>query len=251
MTPSDMVLIKGGSFTRPAVQSIHPSITPHAAYQVTLNDFWLAKYQLTFEEYDAFCIATDKELPGDGGWGRGKRPVIFVNWHDAVAYCNWRSAQEGLQAVYDITDAKIIFDRSSNGYRLPTHGEWEFAAKGGALSEGYTYSGSNNLDEVAWYNDNADGQTQPVGQKKANELGIYDMIGNVNEWCWDRYSSRINSFVNNPLDNPPDQDKDYLRVYHGGCWGELAENLCGVEMWASLPHHREDNLGFRLARTIG
>lgn len=247
MTPSDMVLIKGGSFTRPAVKRFRSLVSARAAYRVTLNDFWLAKYQLTFEEYDAFCIATDKRLPGDGGWGRGQRPAIFVDWYDAVAYCNWRSVQEGLQAVYDITDAKIIFDRSSNGYRLPTHGEWEFAAKGGVLSEGYTYSGSDNLDEVAWYNDNADGQTQPVGQKKANELGLYDMTGNVGEWCWDN----SNSFVNSPWDHPQDQDTGYLRVNHGGCGGELDENLCGVGMWTYLPDLRQDNVGFRLARTVG
>lgn len=252
MTLSNMVFIKAGSFNRPAIITTYSSTQLQAAYQVNVDDFWLAQHLVIFEEYDAFCISTGKELPGDEGWGRGKRPVIFVSWYDALAYCNWRSVQEGLKPVYEITEDKITLDWSSSAYRLPANAEWEFAAKGGVYAPGYTYAGSNNLDEVAWYNDNADGQTHPVGQKKANELGLYDMIGNVMEWCWDCYSPEIKPFVKNSVSNAQnEQATDCRRICRGSGWDDAADDTLILGRLPLVPHYRAEDLGFRLARSVG
>jgi formylglycine-generating enzyme required for sulfatase activity len=119
------------------------------------RNFYMGETEVTFTQYDAFCDATGRKKPSDYGWGRGNRPVMNVNWHDAVAYCNWA------------------------GVRLPTYEEWEYAAKGG---ESYEYAGSSNINEVAWYNGNSGYTTHAVKSKKPNGYGLYDMTGNVQEW---------------------------------------------------------------------
>ena len=185
-----------------------------------LDDVYLYKmnpYQTTFKEYDAYCKATGATKPGDNGWGRGKRPVINVSWHDAVAYAKWLSEKEG----------------EENKYRLPTEDEWYLACNVGAKTKWHFGDDESKLKEYAWYDENPESKTHPVGEKKPNALGLYDMHGNVWEWCedWD------------------DEDEKY-KLLRGGSWGILSNG--GVSAFRNMinPAHSSYNFGFRLQRTL-
>ena len=169
--------------------------------------------------------------------GFGDRPVINVSWHDAVAYCEWMSKATG------------------KTYRLPTEAEWEYAARGGNKSKGYEYSGSNNLDALGWYNNNSGRKTHPVAQKQPNELGLYDMSGNVWEWCSDwygDYSRRVGKYVESTLSedvvqtNPQGPNSGEKRVLRGGYWNSNG-SLCQVAYrYGGPPDRRHYYYGFRL-----
>jgi len=140
--------------------------------------------------------------------GKEKHPCIGMNWFGAVVFCNFLSEMEGREPVYDMEKWTTHFKK--NGYRLPTEAEWEFAARGGVKSKGFKYAGSNNIDEVAWY---GMFDTQPVGLKKPNELGLYDMCGNLYEWCNDPYGEDY--YKNSQIKDPkgPEPREDYINDY--------------------------------------
>ncbi len=236
------------------------------AHEVKVNDFYISKYQVTFEEYDAFCEATDREKPKDRGWGRGSRPAIYVDWYDAIEYCNWLSGIWGLEKVYEIDKSQkdpnnkssednkkwlVKANWEANGYRLPTEAEWEYAARGGPKSKGYTYAGSNKLDEVGWYSGNSGSKTHPVGEKPPNELGLYDMSGNVYEWCWDWFGENYyRQFEKTKADAPKGPESGNYRVVRVGSWLD-SDNYCRVAIrGGNYPDFRSGYQGFRLARTV-
>ena len=200
----------------------------YTKHTVRINNFAMMKYEVTFAEYDKFCEATGRSKPSDSGWGRRNRPVINVTWHDAVAYAEWLSQKTG------------------QTWRLPTEAEWEFAARGGSKSKGYKYAGSNNIDEVAEYYGNNNKKTKPVGGKKPNELGLYDMSGNVWEWCSDWYDS--NYYSKSPTDNPIGALSGSHRVLRGGSWFSDAEGCRSADRGGGTPANRRDDYGFRLVR---
>ena len=201
------------------------------------NDIEMGKYEVTQAEFNSVMGFNPSDFSGSN------LPVEQVTWYDAVMYCNKLSEVEGLDKYYNIsgityegtegasniTDATVTENTSANGYRLPTETEWEYATCGGTNGNSTTYAGSNNIDDVAWYDGNAGEETNPVGEKQANELDIYDMSGNVWEWT-----------------NTPDGSK---RVMRGGSWGNGAYYCKVVSRYNSNPSSSRNNLGFRLRKT--
>ncbi|MCB9315117.1 MAG: formylglycine-generating enzyme family protein [Lewinellaceae bacterium] len=240
LPPPNMVFVQGGTFQ----MGLTNGFGDDTLHPVTLRDFFIGRYEVTFEEYDRFCEATNREKPDDKGWGRANRPVINVSWFDAVSYCNWLSGTEGLKAAYTIAGNRVTLNRNANGYRLPTEAEWEYAAKGGPAERDYTFSGSNNVGEVAWYQENSGHQTHPVGHLNSNDLKIFDMSGNVREWCFDWHSLYPKSAVTDPT-GPEGGAK---RIFRGGFWGRNPEQMQVVYRNSWYPNFTHYGTGFRLAR---
>ncbi|MCE5286081.1 MAG: SUMF1/EgtB/PvdO family nonheme iron enzyme [Pelosinus sp.] len=242
--PSDMVLVEGGTFRMGDTMGDGFKLE-RPIHNVTVRSFYIGKNEVTFNEYDTFCEATGRSKPSDQRWGRGERPVIHVSWYDAIDYCNWRSRMEGLQLAYIRSGNNVTCDFNANGYRLPTEAEWEYAARGGQQCGSYKYSGSNNPDDVAWSWGNSGQMTHPVGQKGSNELGIYDMSGNVWEWCWDWYGD----YSSSEADNPQGASAGAKRVYRGGSWFYDVRNVRVSYRCSYDPANSDSNIGFRLTRT--
>ena len=229
-----MVLVQGGTFSMGSDIDQDWDKWNKPVHNVTLSSFYISKYPVTFEEYDVFETETNHRRAFDEGWGRGNRPVINVDWHDAVAYCNWLSKKTG------------------KNYRLLTEAEWEYAARGGNQSRGYAYSGSNFADDVAWYagSSNWTPKTNPVGEKQPNELGLYDMSGNVWEWCSDVYHHYTSDSQTNPT-AAAGHSYDSHRIYRGGSWNSHEEEYCRVSYRnTGYSETRTYSLGFRVARSL-
>ncbi len=246
-----MIYVEGSIFLM-GEESKDVSHWSRPVHQVTLTyDFFIGKSELTFEQYDRFCDETGRPKPDDESWGRDRRPVINVTWNDAIAYCNWLSDTEGLPRAYDDSGNLIDADgnRTTNpslvvGYRLPTEAEWEFAARGGAISEGFKFAGSDIFEAVSWFLDNSGGTTHEIAMKLPNELGLYDMSGNVWEWCSDSLSGyglvpRVDPF----------SSAAQAKVIRGGSFNsEAGQTLIGSRQ-PMLPFRSSSDIGFRIART--
>lgn len=263
LLPTHMKLIKGGTFDMGDVFDDNHYEKEKPVHQVTLSDFYMSAYCVTFEEYDAFCEAKRREKPDDKGWGRGNRPVINVEWYFAVEYCNWLSRQHKLTPAYDIkgnvnnlASSTIIPIWNANGYRLPTEAEWEYAAREGGKKVRFG-NGQNilrateaNFDASASYKKlysevgEYRGKTVPVDSFKPNALGLYNMSGNVWEWCWDWMDSDY--YKKSHTLNPKGPDSGSRRVRRGGSWGYDPQCCRVAYRFNSPPGHRFYSLGFRL-----
>ena len=212
----EVIFVQGGSFNMGGTMSDNEK----PIHRVTLSSYRIGKYK-------KFCEATGRSMPEAPTWGwQDRHPMVKVNYNDAVAYCNWLGEMYG------------------GDWRLPTEAEWEYAARGGNKSAGYTYSGDNNLEQVGWFEDNAGGQTNAVGRKKANELGICDMSGNVWEWCRDWYGEDY--YANSPSDNPRGPSSSSIRLLRGGGWNSSAANCRVANRDGNDPSHRNGINGFRV-----
>jgi len=249
----EFVLVEKGSFTMGDTWGDgYDNEKPTHKVMFTYN-FYIGKNETTFDEYDAFCEATGRSKPDDQSWGRGNRPVINVSWNDAIAYCNWLSEKEKLPKAYDNagnlldSDGSVTIDITKVvGYRLPTEAEWEYAARGGNKSRGYKFVGSSTVSDVAWYNSNSGSKTQEVGKKAPNELGLYDMSGNVWEWCSDWYGNYSSSAQTNPYNSTA----DLFRVLRGGSWHNYATYTRVAYRSNFSPPDTGNYLGFRICRTV-
>ncbi len=240
------VFIDGGMYPMGNIKPIETHEAPE--HIVTISSFYLSKTEVTFDEYDSFCLDTKRDTTNARGFGRGNHPVITVSWNDAIAYCNWLSGKEKLSKCYKIDSLGVSFLDTAKGYRLPTEAEWEFAARGGNKTKGTYYSGSNNLDEVGWYKQNSGEHTWPVAQKKPNELGIFDMSGNVWEWVWDFYDA--NYYSHSDAGNPKGPEYGQYRVMRGGAFYNYADYTQVYTRQNHFPGFRQNSVGFRIARNF-
>jgi formylglycine-generating enzyme required for sulfatase activity len=215
----EMVFVKGGTFTMGCTsEQSDCSHNEKPTHQVKVSDFSIGKYEVTQKQWQSIMGNNPSHFKGDN------LPVETVSWDDI---------QEFIQKLNQKTGKK---------YRLPTEAEWEYAARGGSTSSPTLYSGSNNIDEVAWHSGNSGSKTHPVGQKKLNKLGIYDMSGNVWEWCSDWYGD----YKSGSQSNPQGPSSGSSRMARGGCWGSDPQ-YCRVSIrYNGNSCDRDYDVGFRL-----
>jgi formylglycine-generating enzyme len=222
----DFVLIPGGMFDMGDTFG-DGSDDEKPAHLVKITDFYLAKTEVSVAQYRAFCDATGRRMPDPPSWGwQDSYPIVNISWNDANAFCQWA------------------------GYRMPTEAEWEFAARDAGKKE--KWSGTNveaNLGEFSWFENNSQKQAQPVGQKKANTLGLYDMCGNVWEWCQDWYDS--NYYNTSPSQNPQGPSTGSYRVLRGGSLYGYPWYIRTTDRSRSSAEEWYVDWGFRVARSMG
>lgn len=196
-------------------------------WNVSIQKFYLAQHAVTQSEY----VAITGENPSI--FKSKNKPVENVSWHDAIKFCNRLSQKEGLQNYYDpiAQNEDVSINTNGDGYRLPTEAEWEYACRAGANAPRY-----GALEDIAWFKDNSENQTHETGQKHPNVWGLYDMLGNVWEWCWDKYDEEVYGSY---------------RVFRGGGWADSERGCLATNRRRSHPTFKIDDLGFRIAKSIG
>lgn len=235
-TETEMVFVKGGTFK---MGSNYGNRNEKPVHTVTLSSFYIGKYEVTVKQYKEYCAETSARMPRkpSSEWyehhdlakrwvWKSTNPITHVNWEDAKGYCKWLSKKTG------------------KNYDLPTEAQWEFAAGGGIKSKHYEYSGSDNVNEVAWYDETTyERGPMEVGRLKHNELGIYDMSGNAAEWCNDFYRR---NYKKGKQANPKGPKKGKYRVIRGGGWYYVHQRATITSRDGPYPNYSDYNYGFRV-----
>jgi len=196
-------------------------------WRVKIDPFLLARYPVTQDLYFAVASMSPSSFKGN------RKPVETVSWKEAASFCNLLSEKAGLKPCYDLVhkDEEMALDSVSDGYRLPTEAEWEYACKAGKNEIRY-----GEIEMIAWYKDNSGGMTHDVGLKEPNAWGLYDMLGNVWEWCSDIYDETVYGSY---------------RIFRGGSWSDEPRGCMATNRRRSHPaSFKIDDLGFRIARNL-
>ena len=219
-----MVFVEGGTFTMGATseQGSDADDDEKPTHNVTLSDYYIGETEVTQTLWEAVMGSNTSYFNGDN------LPVESVSYNDVKEFITKLNQKTG------------------KTFRLPTEAEWEYAARGGKKSKGYKYSGSNNIDDVAWYDDNSNNKTHPVKTKRPNELGIYDMSGNVWEWCSDKYGA----YSSSSQTNPTGPSSGSYRVGRGGSWDSGARYCRASGRSHGNLSNLSSHLGFRLALAL-
>ena len=265
--PEGFVLIPAGTFQMGSNQGYSDNQPVH---EVTITTpFYMGKYEVTQAEYEKYCSYTGTDSPSSSYGDGDNYPAYYVSWYDALVYCNKRSRAEGLTPCYSIDDSTnpedwedvptssnstwnaVECNWNANGYRLPTEAEWEYAARAGDNTvDSLTYSGTsdvNKLGDYAWYYDSANDNTHEVGTKLPNAFGLYDMSGNVWEWCWNRFTDGYDTTTEGGRD-PTGSSAGSYRVDRGGGWGSFSGSCAVSCRGGNFPDGRYYDLGFRVVR---
>ncbi len=258
--PEDFVLISGGTFQMGSPESEAWRVDDENAHTVTLSDYYLSKFEVTQADYQAVMGENPSAFSGDD------LPVESISWTEAIQYCNARSTQEGLTPAYTVDGQTVSWERSANGYRLPTEAEWEYACRAGTETPFNTQT-SISADEANYWGDypyliennyfsQGNLETKPgvyrqttvaVGSFEPNAWGLYDMHGNVGEWVWDWYGN----YETDVQTDPTGPASGTRRVYRGGGWNDFAKNLRSAYRATLPPDNSSFNLGLRLVRNAG
>lgn len=194
-------------------------------WRVDVRPFYLSKFLVTQELY-SFISGQNPSL-----FKSPDNPVEMVSWLESVKFCNQLSALAGFREYYIVNEnGEVVINNTADGYRLPTDAEWEYACKGNTGKPRY-----GEIDEIAWYESNSNGTTHKVGLKAPNEWGLYDMLGNVWEWCEDLYDVEVYGSY---------------RVFRGGGWSDQERGILATNRRRSHPTYKIEDLGFRIARSI-
>jgi len=231
-----MVWINGGTFTMgsPANESGR-SVNEGPQRQITIGSFFMGMYPVTQADYQEVMGINPSAFKGPD------LPVEQVSWFDAVEYCNKLSIKEGLAPVYTVTGSNVTWNRDAKGYRLPTEAEWEYACRAGTQTP---FNTGTSINDAGWFSGNSKGQTQPVGGKLPNSWGLYDMHGNVLEWCWDW----LGNYSAGAQTDPQGVSSGKNRVYRGGSWRFEAHQTRSAFRFGNNPYLRTFIVGFRIAR---
>jgi formylglycine-generating enzyme required for sulfatase activity len=258
----EMVQIEGGTFTMGSPASEQYRETNEFQHSVTLTGFRMGKYPVTQAQYKAVMETNPSNFttPVSPETDTANRPVEQVSWYDTLVFCNKLSMSEGLSPAYrisgstdpadwgpmptysDATWNAVIVVAGSDGYRLPTEAQWEYACRAGTMTAYIT--GNTIIDNTGWYKDNSDERTHTVGEKPANAWGLYDMHGNVYEWCWDWYGF----YEHEPQTDPTGADSGGSRVVRGGSYYHHGQFLRSAFRYVSYPTYSYIYFGLRLVR---
>ncbi len=237
----EMMRIPAGSFMMGSPASETGRYSSEVRHRVTLTrDFLLASTAVTQGQRRAVMGTNPSRFKGDD------LPVEQVSWYDAVEFCNGLSAREGLTPAYRISGKSVDWARSADGYRLPTESEWEYSCRAGTSTRFWSGDSDSDLGRVGWFGSNSGGETRPVGGKPSNAWGLYDVHGNVWEWCWDWHGDYPSGSVTDPAG--PSSGAD--RVLRGGSWdSSLARSCRSANRNHDDPGLRYYTLGLRPARS--